>query len=48
MNLNFGITWDYLLQKANEINIYNPVDYSENNVDYCGMEITTTPYDFKK
>ena len=21
---------------------------SENNIDYCGMEITTTPYDFKK
>jgi len=43
--------WDnmaFLLEKANELNIYNPVDYSENNVDYCGMEITTTPYDFKK
>jgi predicted metal-dependent hydrolase len=43
--------WDnmgFLLEKANEINIYKPVDYSENNVDYCGMEITTTPYDFKK
>lgn len=43
--------WDnmaFLLEKANEINIYNPVDYSKNNIDYCGMEITTTPYDFKK
>lgn len=43
--------WDnmaFLLEKANEINIYNPVDYNKNNVDYCGMEITTTPYDFKK
>ena len=38
----------FLLEKANEINIYNPVNYNENNVDYCGMEITTTPYDFKK
>ena len=25
-----------------------PVDYSKNNVDYCGMEMTTTPYEFKK
>lgn len=43
--------WDnmaFLLKKANDINIYNPVDYNKNNVDYCGMEITTTPYDFKK
>ena len=43
--------WDnmaFLLKKANDINIYNPVDYSKNNIDYCGMEITTTPYDFKK
>jgi predicted metal-dependent hydrolase len=38
----------FLLEKANDINIYNPVDYNKNNVDYCGMEITTTPYDFKK
>lgn len=43
--------WDnmaFLLKKAHELNIYDPVDYSENNVNYCGMEITTTPYDFKK
>jgi predicted metal-dependent hydrolase len=43
--------WDnmaFLLEKAHELNIYDPVDYSENNVNYCGMEITTTPYDFKK
>tara|TARA_Y100001935_G_scaffold255363_1_gene267959 strand:+ start:16889 stop:17467 length:579 start_codon:yes stop_codon:yes gene_type:complete len=38
----------FLLEKADELNIYEPVDYSENNTDYCGMEITTTPYDFKK
>jgi len=43
--------WDnmaFLLEKAKDINIYNPVDYSKNNIDYCGMEIKTTPYDFKK
>jgi predicted metal-dependent hydrolase len=43
--------WDnmaFLLEKAHELDIYEPVDYNENNIDYCGMEITTTPYDFKK
>ena len=43
--------WDnmaFLLEKAHQLNIYHPVDYSENNTNYCGMEITTTPYDFKK
>ena len=43
--------WDnmaFLLEKADKLNIYDPVDYNENNIDYCGMEITTTPYDFKK
>ena len=38
----------FLLEKAAELDIYDPVDYNENNTDYCGMEITTTPYDFKK
>lgn len=43
--------WDnmaFLLKEAEKINIYKPIDYSKNNVDYCGMEITTTPYEFKK
>lgn len=43
--------WDnmaFLLEKAHELDIYEPIDYNENNIDYCGMEITTTPYDFKK
>ena len=43
--------WDnmaFLLEKADKLNIYDPVNYNENNIDYCGMEITTTPYDFKK
>ena len=38
----------FLLEKAAKLDIYDPVDYNENNTDYCGMEITTTPYDFKK
>jgi len=43
--------WDnmgFLLKKADELDIYEPIDYSKNNTEYCGMDITTTPYDFKK
>ena len=42
--------WDnmkFLLEKAEEINLYRPVNYKETPVMYCGMEINTTPYDFK-
>lgn len=40
--------WDnmkYLLQKASSIGVYSPVDYSKSPVNYCGMEITSTPLD---
>ena len=37
-----------LLEEAERINIYTPVDYSMTNVNYCGMVVKTTPYDFKK
>lgn len=43
--------WDnmkYLLEKAEEINLYNPEDYEKNPQIYCGMEINSSPYDFKK
>ena len=43
--------WDnmkYLLERAEEINIYSPQDYNTNPINYCGMEINSTPYDFKK
>jgi len=43
--------WDnmkFLLEEANKLNIYTPIDYSINNMDYCGMIIKSTPYDFKK
>ena len=38
--------WDnmkYLLEEGNKVGIYNPVDYSKNPVNYCGMEINSTP-----
>ena len=36
-----------LLEKAEKINIYYPEDYSKKNIEYCGMTVKTTPYDFK-
>ena len=38
----------YLLEQGNECNVYIPVDYSEHPTTYCGMDITSTPYEFKK
>jgi hypothetical protein len=32
----------FLIDKAIEYNIYKYTDYSLNNVEYCGMELTTT------
>lgn len=49
MTLETGHTdkfWDnmkYLLDKATEINIYYPVDYSKVPTEYCGMTIDSTP-----
>ncbi len=39
--------WDnfkFLLQEANEIDIYEPVDYSKTPQRYCGMDINDNPY----
>ena len=38
----------FLLKKAEKLDMYEPKDYSKEPVDYCGMEINTTPYKFKK
>ena len=38
----------FLLEQAEEIGLYVPIDYSKDPEEYCGMEITSTPYDFKK
>ena len=38
--------WDnmkYLLEQASSLGIYQPVDYSQNPVMYCGMKINSTP-----
>lgn len=38
--------WDnmkYLLENASSQGIYMPVDYSQSPVEYCGMDINSTP-----
>jgi hypothetical protein len=38
--------WDnmkYLLERASSQGIYMPVDYSQSPVEYCGMDINSTP-----
>ena len=40
--------WDnmkYLLEQASSQGIYMPVDYSQSPVEYCGMDINSTPMD---
>ena len=37
----------FLLEKGNECNVYNPVNYSETIVMYCGVNVNQTPYIFK-
>ena len=52
MTLSTGHTkefWNnmkYLLEEAEKINLYKPVNYNKYNESYCGMTINSTPYDF--
>tara|TARA_Y100000996_G_scaffold106550_1_gene78266 strand:- start:13 stop:582 length:570 start_codon:yes stop_codon:yes gene_type:complete len=42
--------WDnmkYLLEEAEKINIYQPINYSKDNKEYCGVMINSTPYHFE-
>ena len=39
----FWNNMEYLLQKGSSLGIYQIVDYEKNPVDYCGMEIDSTP-----
>lgn len=42
--------WDnmrQLLEKADECNVYTPIDYSKNPTYYCNQTIKETPYNFK-
>lgn len=40
----FWANFKFLLEQAEKINIYKPVDYSKNPKKYCGMEINDNPY----
>lgn len=43
--------WDnmkFLLEEARKLGIYKVIDYKKENVEYCGMYIKSTPYDFEK
>ena len=40
----FWANFKFLLEEAEKINIYKPIDYSKNPKKYCGMEINDNPY----
>tara|TARA_B100000073_G_C23622995_1_gene529324 strand:- start:170 stop:760 length:591 start_codon:yes stop_codon:yes gene_type:complete len=42
--LIFWENFKFLLENAIEIGIYKPVDYKNNPVHYCGMDLTDNPY----
>ena len=49
-DLNYGHTLEYwkgfkfILQTAVDLGLYNPVDYSKNPIEYCGLTIKNNPY----
>ena len=43
-NKEFWDNFKFLLKEAKEAGIYNVVDYSTHNEEYCGMTITDNPY----
>ena len=40
----FWGNFKFLLENAVEAKLYVPIDYKKNNVQYCGMKITDSPY----
>jgi len=43
-NTEFWDNFTFLIEEAEEIQIYKPIDYSKQNAGYCGMTITSSPY----
>ena len=43
-NTEFWDNFTFLIGEAKEFNLYNPIDYSKQNAEYCGMTITSSPY----
>jgi len=42
-NDEFGENFVFLLKQSIKIGIYNPVDYSQNPEEFCGMNVTSNP-----
>ena len=40
----FWVNFKFLLEGAKELGIHDPVDYKTHPQEYCGMEITNSPY----
>lgn len=40
----FWGNFKFVLQEAEELGIYTPVDYKKNEAEYCGMNINDNPY----
>ena len=40
----FWQNFKFLLENAKESNIHQPIDYSKQSQDYCGIKITDSPY----
>ena len=40
----FWENFKFLIEQANKINIYTPVDYEKQKAEYCGMTIKDNPY----
>ena len=43
-NTEFWNNFEFLIEEGEKIKIYNPIDYSKQNAEYCGMTITSSPY----
>jgi predicted metal-dependent hydrolase len=43
-NKEFWDNFKFLLKEAQDAGLYNMVDYSKENTEYCGMTITDNPY----
>lgn len=42
-NAEFIRNFKWLLERANEAGLYQPVDYSKNPITYCGVRVTNNP-----
>jgi len=43
-NTEFWDNFKFLISEAIEAQLYKPIDYSKENQEYCGMNITSSPY----